>query len=185
MEPHYNSARVFTSRAVWRWPRTALCIDVSPSLARKSMWAPPSTRTRMASPPPGSHCTASDRGVSDRHTHNENRIKFLISCRMDLFLSRTLKVILFGGGCGQIVCSKGGCWDTLWGNFQQYIPTIYSFIVQHFRPCFKVIFLKKQQLSRAVNRQIKLWNLFVCQANHVSTQTSWFQVHSGKSADSS
>lgn len=67
---------LFTSRAVWRWPRTALCIDVSPSLARKSIWAPPSTRTRMASPPPGSHCTARDRGVSGvrkhTHTHRES-----------------------------------------------------------------------------------------------------------------
>lgn len=59
---------MFTSRAVWRWPRTALCIGVSPSLARKSIWAPPSTRTRMASPPPGSHCTARDRAVSGKHT---------------------------------------------------------------------------------------------------------------------
>ena len=59
---------VFTSRAVWRWPRTALCSGVSPSLARKSIWAPPSARTRMDSPPPGSHCTARDRGVSGGHT---------------------------------------------------------------------------------------------------------------------
>ncbi len=67
--------RVFTSRAVWRWPRTALCSDVSPSLARKSIWAPPSTRTRMASPPPGSHCTARDRGVSGRHRQGDsNRV---------------------------------------------------------------------------------------------------------------
>lgn len=60
--------QMFTSRAVWWWPRTALCSGVSPSLARKSIWAPPSTRTRMASPPPGSHCTARVRGVSKEHT---------------------------------------------------------------------------------------------------------------------
>lgn len=73
---YWSDTCVFTSRAVWRWPRTALCSGVSPSLERKSIWAPPSTSTRMASPPLGSHCTARDRGVSARKKNTPHSYSF-------------------------------------------------------------------------------------------------------------
>jgi len=85
---------MFTRRAVWRWPRTALWTGVSPSLARKSMWAPPSTRTRIASPPPGSHCTAKDRAVSGTHTHTHTDSNGVFNGQKDWFGSQTIRTTL-------------------------------------------------------------------------------------------
>lgn len=85
---------MFTRRAVWRWPRTALWTGVSPSLARKSMWAPPSTRTRIASPPPGSHCTAKDRAVSGTHTHTHTDSNGVFNGQKDWFGGQTIRTTL-------------------------------------------------------------------------------------------
>ena len=161
MEPHYNSVSrhvsvyqqgcmaVASNSLVYRCePVFGAEVDVSPALHQDPDGL---TSTRLTLHRQGqrslwqTHTHAHTH--THTHTHNENWIKFIIVGGICSWAG-VWKSYYLGEAVARLFAPRGGCWDTLWGNLQQYIPTIYSLItVKHFRPCFEVIFSKKQPVS--------------------------------------